>query len=211
MDLKNLSDMEKHYLASSFKSLKNYSLLSIIASVFLGFSVMWIMMRSIRRMFGAIVIPLGLFPLIILLFMALIGCILLFIAVYLYLFDSVRNLSNYNVNYSSVSSIVKIGYLGGVISLIAGFLTLPLIILSYLLIPIGLLLLIVGKIGLVIILFKLSGDFSEALFMGSAIIYLIGIFILPIDFVAAILLYSASNGMLNKIKLYASLPSAQVV
>jgi hypothetical protein len=75
---------------------------------------------------------------------------------------------------------------------------LPLI--GLILIFLGVLLLIVGKIGFVSLLVKLNGDFKESAFLISSVIYIVGILLPPLDFVASIILFIASDSMLSRVK-----------
>jgi len=195
----NISDLERRSLIRGFKGLRNYSLLYIIASLLLGSSLLWGFIRFIivRR---ALNIPL-ISASILILIMGLAGCLILLIAVFLYLMDSMNGFSEFNVRYSTSSSMVKVGYLGACLMFIIGFLVsliLPLI--SLILIFFGILLLVVGRIGFAYLLTKINSDFKEYAFLISAIIYIVGILLPPVDFIASIILFIASNSMLSRLK-----------
>lgn len=199
-DLTKLSDSERNYLIKAFNALKNYCLLSVSAYLLLGFGLMWFYMRFLmRRFMGTPLQSYGLFSIIVF-FIITIGCILLLSAVYLYLMDSMKNLSEFDAGYSIYSSIVRIGYIVGATIIIIGLLLILMLpIIGSLSIFIGLILLFIGKIGLIASLFKIGDEFGNSLFLVSAIIYLIGIFIPPLDFLASIFLYISSRDILNRI------------
>ncbi|MCR6669232.1 MAG: hypothetical protein NDF51_04470 [archaeon YNP-WB-040] len=194
-----INDLEKGSLIRGFKGLRNYSLLYIVASLLLGFSLFLGFMRfmMVRRAFN---IPL-LSESILFLIMGLAGSLILLVAIFVYLMDSMSGFSEFNARYSTSSSMVKIGYLGACLMFIIGFVVrwiLPLI--GLILIFLGVLLLIVGKIGFVSLLVKLNGDFKESAFLISAVIYVVGILLPPLDFVASIILFIASDSMLSRVK-----------
>ncbi|MCS7368695.1 MAG: hypothetical protein NDF57_03205 [archaeon GBS-70-058] len=195
----DISDLERGSLIRGFKGLRNYSLLYIIASLLLGSSLLWGFIRFmiVRRALSISSISAS----ILILIMGLAGCLILLIAVFLYLMDSMNGFSEFNVRYSTSSSMVKVGYLGACLMFIIGFLVsliFPLI--SLILIFFGIMLLVVGRIGFAYLLTKINSDFKESAFLISAIIYIVGILLPPVDFIASIILFIASNSMLSRLK-----------
>jgi len=195
----DISDLERGSLIRGFKGLRNYSLLYIIASLLLGSSLLWGFIRFmiVRRALSISSISAS----ILILIMGLAGCLILLIAVFLYLMDSMNGFSEFNVRYSTSSSMVKVGYLGACLMFIIGFLVsliIPLI--SLILIFFGIMLLVVGRIGFAYLLTKINSDFKESAFLISAIIYIVGILLPPVDFIASIILFIASNSMLSRLK-----------
>ena len=133
----------------------------------------------------------------------LVGAILLLISTYGYLLPASSDFAEFDRSrYGTVSTLLKVGYLGGLISLIAGIALaiggaatmMPgFIIAGVIVIIIGAILFFVGEIGLILLMFKLREDTGDDIFMVAGILFIIAIFISLLAIVAWILVYVAAK------------------
>ncbi len=133
----------------------------------------------------------------------LVGAILLLVSTYGYLLPAASAFAEYDRSrYGTVSTLLKVGYLGGLIALIAGIaiaiggaaaLMPGFIIVGVIIIIIGAILFLVGEIGLILLMFKLHEETGDSVFMVAGILFIIGIFISFLAIVAWILVYVAAK------------------
>lgn len=194
---------DKRLFIEGLDKLKMFALISIIADLIFGlgfitwFPVMWFRVGMGPHMTGAF--PWMLLGGITLGILILIGAIILLVAVYAYLMGAMRSLRDYDeASFGTAHSLVKAGYIAGLISIVVGALTL-IIFIGGALIFIGFILLFIGKLGLIITLFKLYDKVKESLFLVSGILYIIGIFVPILNFISAIILYFACDSTIRQL------------
>jgi len=120
----------------------------------------------------------------------LIGAVISLIAIYAYLRPGALELSKADQRYSTASKLINIGYLWGLILIIIG-LALALIIIGIPLLVIGIILLIIGKIGVILLSFNLNEAEKNVLYLVAGILFIIGLFVNILSFIAWILMYVA--------------------
>ncbi len=127
-------------------------------------------------------------------------------AVYGKLVPGISKLAVYSSEYSTASSLVKIGFVGGLVLVLIAIalmflvaITRAIILVVLILALIALILFLLGRIGLVIACFKLNDEFSEGTLLAAGIVFIISIFI-SIDFIGWILLYAGLSSPINKLK-----------
>ncbi len=191
------------HAVEALSNIRSFALFSIIGYLLLGLGLIMFFPSTIMKMMlhrrgiwlsGITILAFPYASLIL-----IVGGILLLISIYLYLLKGMDELEKYSAEYSSPHSLIKIGYVLGIILIIIGIPTL-IILIGGLLMIIGGILMLLGKIGLIIALIRMDGNFKEGLFTASAILYIIGIFMPILDFISAIILYAACNGALKKIE-----------
>ena len=197
---------DRSLLIEGLDKLKMFALISIIADLIFGLGFLsWIPRFFFRaamgpgpHMAGAFHFPFAFLGGFFLGVLILIGAILLLIAVYAYLLGAMRDLRDYDeVSFGTPHTLVKTGYVAGLILIAVGALTLVILIGGILMI-VGFILLFIGKIGLIIALFKLYDNFKESLFLVSGILYIVGIFVQILNFISAIILYFACDSVMKR-------------
>ncbi len=141
----------------------------------------------------------GIFGLIVVIIAVLLGAGLSLYGLYGKIIPGAERLATADSRYSTAHSLLKIGYLGGLILLIIGVLTLVVIIGIFLII-LGLIFLLIGKIGMAILTFKLNEDYDESIMLIAGILFIIGIFIGFAEFIAWILVYIGIDSVIKKAK-----------
>ena len=144
-------------------------------------------------------IPATIFSSVIAVALVLIGAVIALIGVYVKLLPGASVLANYNDKYSTPASLLKIGYLWGLILIVIGVITLIAIIGAFLMI-IGLILLFIGKIGLIILMFRLSDGFNVSTFMIAGVLFILGLFISILDIMAWIIVYIGSKECIERLR-----------
>ncbi len=127
------------------------------------------------------------------------GAIIALLGVYNKLLPGASSLADYSERYSTPASLIKIGYLGGLISLIVGIATIVIII-GALFILIGALLMFIGEIGLIILMFKLNDEFGNSKFLIAGILFILGLFIQLLDLIGWILVYIGAGETIEKLE-----------
>ncbi len=140
---------------------------------------------------------LGIFGLIVVIIMVLIGAGLSLYGLYGKIIPGAERLAAADSRYSTAHSLLKIGYLGGLGLLIIGVLTLVIII-GIFFILLGMIFLLIGKIGMALIMFKLNEDYDESMMLIAGILFIIGIFIGFAEFIAWILVYLGIDSVIQK-------------
>lgn len=198
---------KKDRLIEALKLLKDASLLMIIASLIMGIGML-------LPMFGMLTMPMlpysSMHPVmapsevlvstgvIALVLVAIVGVVIGLYAVFTKLIPSTTEFAEYSPDYSTSATLVKIGYIGGLILLLVGFATLMLFVRFFVLIG-ALILLLIGIIGLAILSFKIHDEFKSTMFLIAGIFFLIGIFIPIIRFIAWILVYVESETLIRRV------------
>jgi hypothetical protein len=140
---------------------------------------------------------------------ALVGLILIIIAVYVFLLPSAKQFTKWKpAEFSTPSKLLRIGYIWGIVTLIIALLIMIigavtmnlLIVFSGIGIAIiGGILFLVGYIGNIVYFFKLKDAFNSTIFLVAAILLIIGIFIGITQFIAWILAFVETRAIENKI------------
>ncbi|MCD6084325.1 MAG: DUF973 family protein [Desulfurococcales archaeon] len=133
---------------------------------------------------------------------ALVGFILALIAVYGKLLPSAEDFTKYSHEFSTPSTLIKIGYIVGLIVGIVGVLTLIFIIGFFLLI-VAWIFLILGKIGLAILCFKINDKLKSGIFIAAGILFILSL-IPPmqiLSFIGWILAYIECSSLLGRVTL----------
>lgn len=133
----------------------------------------------------------------------LVGFVLALVATYGYLLPAASDFAKYNEErYSTVSTLLKVGYLGGLLAVLGGITVavigilaslIGFILIGVIIVIVGLILFIVGEIGLILLMFKLKDDTGEDSFLIAGIFFIIGIFIPLFTIIAWILIYVAAK------------------
>lgn len=176
--------------AFSFSSAEEYGLHSLKNNMLFAYPT-----YSMNPL-GAIISSFWVIVAVIILF---VGAIIALIGIYGKLLPGAKALAQYNPSlYGTPETLIRIGYLWGVIILLIGALTLIIIIGIFLMI-IAYILLFVGNIGLIILMFRLNDDFNESMFMIAGIMFIIAIFVSLADFIGWILVYAGSQSAIEKV------------
>lgn len=126
------------------------------------------------------------------------GAIVGLIGLYSHFIPGTTKLASVDPRYSTAATLIKIGYVWGLILLIIGV---PLLLVFFIGLPImivGFILLLLGYIGVIIVCFRLNEVEQNTLYLVAAILFIIAIFISIIGFVAWILLYVALEDSIRK-------------
>jgi len=203
----SLPKNKNEYLIEGLRDLKDASLYLLISSLIAVFGVFPLIGALFTGLtgFAAALITLTVFIVII-----LVAVVLSIIAVYVKLLSSVRLLKEYDPGrYSSASTLIRIGYVWGLMLALIGLVTAILVIVSPIFIFIGLgvtivgaILLLIGFIGLIILSFKLHDEFRKDSFLVAAILFIVSIFLSGLlTFIAWIFMYLGAKDSLNELLL----------
>ena len=131
---------------------------------------------------------------------AVAGLVLALIAVYMKLIPAAEDFSAYDAEFSTASSLIKIGFIVGIILGIVGALTLILGI-GVVVLMIAYVLIIVGIVGLAILCFKINDKLGSGVFIAAGILFIISIipFLLILAFIGWILVYVEASTLLRKV------------
>lgn len=131
------------------------------------------------------------------------GFVLVIVATYGYLLPASSRFAEFDQEkYGTVSTLLKVGYLGGLLTVIGGIVVtvvgvlarlLGFVIVGLIVAVVGLILFIVGYIGLILLMFKLREDTGDDTFLVAGILFIIGIFVSMLAVVAWILVYVAAK------------------
>ena len=205
------------YLLSGLSKLKNAALLMIIATLLVSVGAfvcvsalfMYVPITSVIHEVivkcvgtsstlsaGAASVSIAIAPLA----MAVAGLILALIAVYGMLIPAVEDLSMYDVEFSTPSSLIKIGFIVGIILGIVGAATLNFAIGIFLLIT-AWVFLTIGTVGLAMLCFKINDKLRSGTFIAAGTLFLLSIipFLTILAFVGWILVYVESNTLMRKV------------
>lgn len=127
----------------------------------------------------------------------LIGAVISLVGMYAKFIPGTSRLAQINPEFSTASTLIKIGYLVGLILMIIGALTL-IILVGFFLIVIAAIFMFIGAIGLIILCFKLNDLEKNSLYLVAGILFIIGIFIGIASFIAWILMYVALGHSISK-------------
>uniref|UniRef100_A0A7C2BLE2 DUF973 family protein n=1 Tax=Thermosphaera aggregans TaxID=54254 RepID=A0A7C2BLE2_9CREN len=137
----------------------------------------------------------------------LIGALLWLYGFYGKFIPGVEQLRKARPEYSTAASLIRIGFIWGLVLVIIGVI-LTLILIGILLVVIGYILLILGYVGMIILCFNLNSNEGNSLYLVAGILFIIGIIIPLLSFIAYILLYVALGDTLRR---YSSMQPAPPV
>lgn len=126
-----------------------------------------------------------------------IGVILALIGLYGKFIPGLSELARTNPEFSTASSLIRIGYVWGLVLLLVGAI-LTLIIIGIFIAFIGLILLVIGYVGMIILCFKLNDAYQNTLYLVAGILFILSIFIPILGVVAWILIYVALGDTIRK-------------
>ncbi len=204
-------DYAQREFREGLQKLKTASLLYIISALLtgLGFTATLLGGFSFGKT-GAIMGGIGVLA------AAIVGAILGLVALFAFLVPAFSHFRNSDPSmFGTAATLVKIGYAVGFILFIIGMALIisaivtlnPGMVFGGLgLSVIGAIFLLIGLIGLIIGMFKLKDKTDETLFLVAGILFIIGIFVGILQFIAWILVFVATNSTLNKLS---SIPPAQ--
>ena len=175
----------------------------MIGALLIGIAVISILPATISP--SPLKIPAILFSSIITIATIFIGAIITLLGVYVKLLPGASSLADYSERYSTAASLIKIGYLGGLILIIVGIITLIAIIGASFIIT-GFILLFIGKIGLIILMFKLNDEFDDSKFLIAGILFILGIFVSLLDLIGWILVYIGAGEVIERLEVAVKTP-----
>lgn len=131
--------------------------------------------------------------------LTVVGAVLALVGFYARFIPGVGELARVKPEFSTASTLIKVGYLGGLILVVAGILLL-LVLVGILLIVLGLVFLLVGHIGTSILCFKLKDVYQSSLYLIAGILFIVSIFVPVLAAVSCVLLYVALGDTISKLK-----------
>lgn len=195
----------------AFTKMRSGALLMIIGSLLAGLGVVMILFSMMALAFPPGHGPFGPFGyerevgteepaltlLVSLALLILVGSVISLIGMFAKFIPGVSRLAGVNPEFSTAATLIKIGYLIGLILFMLGALTL-IILIGVLLIIVAAIFMFIGTIGLIILCFNLNNLEKNTLYLAAAILFIIGIFVSVASFVGWILLYIALGHSISK-------------
>lgn len=126
------------------------------------------------------------------------GAIIGLVGLYAHFIPGTTKLASVDLRYSTAATLIKIGYVWGLVLLIIGV---PLLLVFFIGLPIiivGCILLLLGYIGVMIVCFKLNETEQNTLYLVAGILFIVAIFVSIVGFVAWILLYVALDDSIKR-------------
>ncbi len=203
-------------LREGLEKLKKAALLYIVSALLTGIGSMALLSSgALSGATGALSRAIGMFV------AALVGAILGLAALFAFLVPSFSSLRNYDTSrFGTPAKLVKIGYGGGLVLFFIAMLlfvaaiyakSLGVVFAGLGLFGIASILLFIGMIGIIMGMFKLKEITGEGLFTAAGVLFIVGIFVSILTFVAWILVFVAAGKALNRIGAggYVAPPPAQ--
>jgi uncharacterized membrane protein len=119
----------------------------------------------------------------------------------------VRRLAELNPEFETSSTLIYIGLLWGIVLMMIGAVLLIVVVGVFILLA-GWILTIIGYIGLLILGLKLNDLEKNPLYLVAGILFIIGIFVPILDFIAWILLYAALGESIRKAEVTPAAPTS---
>ncbi|MEM1931172.1 MAG: DUF973 family protein [Sulfolobales archaeon] len=126
-----------------------------------------------------------------------IGAIIALVGLYAKFVPGVGELARARPEFSTASSLIKVGYIGGLVLLAIGAVLL-IVIVGIIPILVGLAFLVVGHIGVAILCFKLNDIYRNSLYLAAGVILLVSIVFPILGVVSWILLYIALGDTISR-------------
>ncbi len=188
-------------LATSFSKMREGILYGIIGSILAGGSLLFLFLGllaiSISPGIGARPAEAAIGMFVVSIVGVLIGAVLWLWGFYGKFIPGVEQLRKARPEYSTATSLIRIGFIWGLVLLIIGAI-LTLIVIGILLVIVGYILLILGYVGMIILCFNLNSSEGNSLYLIAGILLIIGIFIPILGFIAYILMYVALGDAVRK-------------
>ncbi len=190
-------------VVSALQRMRKGALMVLIAWIFLGvgFTIMigGVFAAIMRGLVGGGGLIAALSGLVLGIALIVVGAIIALIGFYTDFIPGTGSLAQVNPEFSTASSLIRIGYLWGLIlSLVGAILTL--LIVGIFILIIGFVFLLIGFIGIIILCFKLNDEYSNALYLIAGIFFILNIFLGFLGIVAWILLYVALGETIKKLQ-----------
>jgi hypothetical protein len=181
----------------AFQKMRRGVLYVLIAWVFLGvgFTIMvgGLFVTVMRAAVGGGALIAALSGLILGLALIVIGAIIALVGFYADFIPGADDLARVNPDFSTASSLIRIGYIWGLIlCLVGAILTIVIILL------IGYVFLLIGFIGIMIMCFKLNEIYGNVMYLIAGIFFILSIFIPFLGIVSWVLLYVALGETIRK-------------
>ncbi len=197
------------------RKLKTASLIYIISALLVGIGFTAAMMSGFAfGKEGAILGGVGVLA------AAIVGALLGLVALFAFLIPAFSHLKNADPSmFGTPATLVKIGYAVGFVLFIIGIgliITVittknPSMVLGGLgLLALATIFLLIGLVGVAIGMFKLKDKTGESLFLVAGILFIIGIFIGILQFIAWILVFVGANSAINKLSTMPPQPQGYV-
>ena len=197
-----VSAMQQEF-AEGLRKLKTAALIYIISALLVGLGFTAAMMSGLSGMGGVVFGGIGLLA------AAILGAILGLIALFGFLIPAFSHLKNADPSaFGTSATLVKIGYAVGFILFIIALALIASVVATgnpgmvfggLGLFVLGAIFLLIGLIGVAIGMFRLKDKTGETLFLVAGILFIIGIFIGILQFIAWILVFVGANSALNKL------------
>ncbi len=190
-------------VVNAFQRMRKGALMILIAWIFLGIgltimiggvfaAMMWGFVEG-----GALVGALS--GLVLGIVLIVVGAIIALIGFYADFIPGTSGLAQVSPEFSTASSLIKIGYVWGLILCLVGAI-LTLLIVGIFILIIGLVFLLIGFVGIIILCFKLNDEYRNVLYLIAGIFFILNIFLGFLGIVAWILLYVALGDTLRKLQ-----------
>ena len=190
-------------LVAGLRMLRDAALLMIIASLIMGLGMtismfgMWTVGPMMHGLSPGVPFFVGM-GMIVLALIGIVGAIIGLYAVFGRLLPATTEFASYSSEYATIATLVKIGYVGGLVLLILGFITLMFFVGIFLMFA-AILLLLIGSVGLALLSLKLHGELDSSAFLIAGILFLIGILVPIVRFIAWIIVYVEAGTLAGKL------------
>lgn len=185
----------------AFQKMRRGVLYVLIAWVFLGvgFTIMvgGLFVTVMRAAVGGGALIAALSGLILGLALIVIGAIIALVGFYADFIPGADDLARVNPDFSTASSLIRIGYIWGLILCLVGAI-LTIVIIGVLILLIGYVFLLIGFIGIMIMCFKLNEIYGNVMYLIAGIFFILSIFIPFLGIVSWVLLYVALGETIRK-------------
>ncbi|MCX8185045.1 MAG: DUF973 family protein [Sulfolobales archaeon] len=131
--------------------------------------------------------------------LAIVGAVVGLVGFYFKFIPGVTELARADSRFDTARTLIKIGYVWGLILVVIGI-PLLLVIIGILVLVVGYILLLLGYIGVIILSFKLNDVYPNALYLAAAILFIISMIVPVVGVVSWILLYVALGDTINKLR-----------
>ncbi len=146
--------------------------------------------------------------------LSIVGILLALVGFYAKFVPGAGNLARARPEFGTASKLIRVGHLGGLVTLLLGFLLMlgsllltQLLVIGLPLIIVGSVLLLLGYAGTVVMCFKLNNAYKNSLYVAAGVLLIVSIFIPILGFVAWILLYVALGDTVRRLR---ALPASRV-
>jgi hypothetical protein len=185
----------------AFQKMRKGVLYVLIAWVFLGVGltimVGGLFVTVMRAAVGGGALIAALSGLILGLALVVVGAIIALVGFYADFIPGAGDLARVNPDFSTVSSLIRIGYIWGLILCLVGAI-LTIVIIGVLILLIGYVFLLIGFIGIMIMCFKLNEIYGNVMYLIAGIFFILSIFIPFLGIVSWVLLYVALGETIRK-------------